>query len=114
MGGRALRLTGATEMPVCATCGNSLLPTDRQPAIRSGEAAYHLRCAPSELLDSAAEEYHAILRKGVRYFLEKYAPAADAEADPANRFLALGRGIEEERERRPKKPSGPPSPSPRA
>jgi hypothetical protein len=87
----------------CAVCGKPLLMGDPRPVLRSGEAHYHLTCAPSAVIEGAAEEYEAILRKGVRYFVEKYTEPTDSASDMGSRFLGLGRAIEVERSRRSNK-----------
>jgi len=87
-------------MEDCATCGRPLGPGDPRPTLRSDGSAFHLSCAPSELVDRASEEYRAIVRKGVRYFVEKYAGTLPTSADASVRFLELGRAIEAERARR--------------
>jgi hypothetical protein len=53
------------------------------------------------LVVSAAEEYRAILRKGVRYFVEKYSVDSVGVADIGARFLVLGQALESEIRRRP-------------
>jgi hypothetical protein len=87
-------------MTSCRGCGQSLSPTAADPALRGGESSYHLRCAPDDLLATAAEEYRAIVRKGVRYFVEKYGGEPLGEGSVAQGFLALGDAVEEERRRR--------------
>ncbi|HTW39257.1 MAG TPA: hypothetical protein VMF04_00100 [Thermoplasmata archaeon] len=85
-------------MTDCVACGQ---PTsDARPSIRAGSLVYHVACAPPELLDAASEEYRAILRKGVRYFLEKYAEPESPATDPGPAFLRLGQAIEAERGKR--------------
>jgi hypothetical protein len=86
----------------CAGCGRPLLLEDPVPALTSGKARYHLTCAPSQVVQAAADEYRAILRKGVRYFIEKYGRSSDSTSDPGAQFLALGRAVEEEHARRTK------------
>lgn len=73
---------------------------DPRPAIRSEGEAYHLACAPPPLLESAAEEYRAIVRKGVRYFVGKYSCEPVEEAQLGERFLELGRALDAESLRR--------------
>jgi hypothetical protein len=87
-------------MSACASCGGALDPTDSRSILRVGTESYHLACAPLEVVDQAAEEYRAILRKGVRYFVEKYSGPVPPTADVGAQFLSLGRSVEEERERR--------------
>jgi hypothetical protein len=87
-------------MVACAACGKPIPPDRSAPAIRSGEAVYHLRCAPGQLIEGASEEYQAILKKGVRYFVEKYSSLPEPSADVGNDFLELGRAFEAEREHR--------------
>jgi hypothetical protein len=85
-------------MDACAVCGQS--PSDTRPAFRSGGSIYHLACAPTDFLESAAEEYRAILRKGIRYFVDKYSVRGSETAEPGPVFAQLGPAIEAERERR--------------
>jgi hypothetical protein len=87
-------------MSVCVACGKPISLDGTQPVLRSADAIYHLTCAPGELLESAGDEYQAILKKGVRYFVEKYSGPAEPPLDPGARFLNLGRAVEAERERR--------------
>jgi hypothetical protein len=92
----------APSLEACSGCGQPLLPTDPRPVLRSTDARYHLTCAPIGVLESAEEEYQAILRKGVRYFVEKYEGSLDLKSDIGTRFLELGRALEQEHERRAK------------
>jgi hypothetical protein len=87
-------------MSGCAGCGRPLQGDPGGPAIRDGGVPYHLACAPVPLLLAASEEYRAIVRKGVRYFLEKYGDGTTEGEDLVRRFLDLGRAVEAERERR--------------
>jgi len=50
-----------------------------------------------ELVELASEEYRAILRKGVRYFLEKYSGPPGTNPDLGVEFLELGKAVEAER-----------------
>ncbi|MFZ3356165.1 MAG: hypothetical protein WA549_05325 [Thermoplasmata archaeon] len=86
-------------MTNCADCG-AVIGSDPRPAIRSGPQSYHLTCAPAALLAEAQDEYEAILRKGVRYFLEKYHVGPTEAAHPGPQFVALGSAIATERTRR--------------
>jgi hypothetical protein len=90
------------QLSDCAVCGQPILVQDAGAALWSGGAPYHLGCAPSEVVENAAEEYQAILRKGVRYFIEKYGGPVDSANDLGRRFLALGQAVEEEQARRTK------------
>jgi len=51
-------------------------------------------------VEQASEEYRAILRKGVRFFLEKYAGSPGTNPDLGVEFLELGKAVEAERARR--------------
>jgi len=84
----------------CAACGRAVGSADEPPPLRSEGRFYHLACAAPELLDQVSEEYRAIVRKGIRYFVDKYAGPDSADSDPAPRFLTIGRAVEEERARR--------------
>jgi hypothetical protein len=85
----------------CAACSAPVADAPGEtPPLRAGSQFYHLACAPAELLDAATDEYRAIVRKGVRYFVEKYGEPASAGSDVGARFVALGRALEGERERR--------------
>jgi hypothetical protein len=86
-------------MTSCAGCAGDVDPHAALPGIRSGSEVYHLACAPTALLDSASEEYRAIVRKGVRYFVEKFGEPPSG-GDLGTRFLDLGRAVEAERVRR--------------
>lgn len=86
-------------MTGCAVCGASVDGAS-SPGFRADGATYHLGCAPIRLIEVASEEYRAIVRKGVRYFVEKYG-AEDSVPDEAGaRFVSLGHAIEAERARR--------------
>jgi hypothetical protein len=84
-----------TECSACRQPG-----TEERPLVRTEALFFHTQCAPRELIESASEEYRAILRKGVRYFVEKYSVDASAQTDPAEEFLRLGNAIEAERSQR--------------
>jgi hypothetical protein len=86
-------------MTNCAECG-AAIDLDARPAIRAGAQCFHLTCAPAALLAGAQEEYEAILRKGVRYFLEKYHPGPLDSTAPGSEFLAFGSALAAERARR--------------
>jgi hypothetical protein len=85
----------------CVACGSPLGGEHESPGIRGPAGAYHLSCAPDHLLRDADEEYAAIVRKGVRYFLEKFGTSSDGATDPGEAFLSLGSAIRRERSRRP-------------
>jgi len=87
-------------MPDCVACGRPVATSDSEPLLRAGAKTYHVACAPMSLVEQASEEYRAILRKGVRYFVEKYWDPAGGHEDLAGEFLALGRALERERDRR--------------
>ena len=87
-------------MTECDECGQELAPTDRCSALRQGTAWYHLACAPRELVATAFEEHQAILRKGIRYFVEKYSAAPADALQLGATFVDLGRALEAERARR--------------
>jgi len=87
-------------MTGCAKCAEAASPAGARSLVRSGDVVYHLECAPPELIESGSEEYRAILRKGVRYFVEKYAVDRPADPELGGRFLELGRALDAERARR--------------
>jgi hypothetical protein len=87
-------------MTVCGACGGPLGPSDSRPAIRGDGVVYHIGCAPSAVVQAVSEEYRAIVRKGVRYFVEKYSESSVGDGEIGVRFLELGRAIEAERSRR--------------
>jgi len=87
-------------MTNCSGCNRPVLSSDAQPALRSGPEEYHLSCAPQAMLEAAAEEYRAIVRKGVRYFVEKYSVGAVETPEVGRRFSELGQAIEAESDRR--------------
>jgi hypothetical protein len=80
--------------------------------VREASGWYHLRCVPGPLLDAACEEYRAILRKGVRYFVEKYAAGPLDGPELGARFLDLGRALKNEQERRAQRSVAPRTGSP--
>ncbi|MFZ0891113.1 MAG: hypothetical protein WB778_08575 [Thermoplasmata archaeon] len=86
-------------MTDCAGCGLAI-DSDLRPAIRSGSQRFHLPCAPAALLAEAQEEYDAILRKGLRYFLEKYHAGPTESKSPGPQFIELGSALAAERTRR--------------
>jgi hypothetical protein len=96
-------------MANCAACGRAVVPSDEISTLRSDAGSFHLACAPNELVERASEEYRAILRKGVRYFVDKYAGFPSPTADLGGQFGDLGRAVEGERERRARSPGSPPS-----
>jgi hypothetical protein len=84
----------------CRSCGAVLSDAPAEPGLRSSEGVYHVRCAPDVLLRDAADEYAAIVRKGVHYFVEKYG-APTTESEPVGeRFVGLGTAVLAETERR--------------
>ena len=85
-------------MAECTSCRRSLASSD--PSLRGSDGTYHLRCAPTPLLDAAAEEHEAIVRKGVRYFVQKYDGSGDTTDDWSARFVALGTALDRERRSR--------------
>ncbi len=85
-------------MPECVGCRQGVAPPD--PALRGPGGSYHLGCAPAPLLEAAIEEHAAIVRKGVRYFVEKYDGSAEAAGDWGARFVALGSALDRERQSR--------------
>jgi hypothetical protein len=87
-------------MTNCPACGGAIDPGGSPPSLRAGEHRYHPSCAPPEVVAAALEEYEAILRKGIRYFVEKYGDTPPSPAELGTRFLNLGRALEAERERR--------------
>jgi hypothetical protein len=99
----------SSQISTCAGCGQPIRSADPWPALWSGGVPYHLACAPSGAIESAAEEYQAILRKGVRYFVDKYGGPSDSAKDIGGRFLTLGRAVEEEQVRRSKSATRPDS-----
>lgn len=92
-------------MARCAECGGPVAPSDPRPSVRSDDTFYHLSCAPKSLVLAVAEEYRAILRKGVRYFVEKYGVTPPGTTDPGTSFVGLGRAVEGELQRREGTPS---------
>jgi hypothetical protein len=96
--------------PECGSCGRPIDAQGREPGLARGEESYHLRCAPIDVVRDATEEWNAIVRKGVRYFIEKYVPAElrhGSELDPNDRsaaygeqFVAVGLALQSEARRR--------------
>ena len=87
-------------MSACGACGRALPTSEDAPTIHGGSGSFHLGCAPPDLVVAASEEYRAIVRKGVRYFVEKYSSSVGEGGDLGARFLDLGRALESERARR--------------
>ncbi|MGA8542242.1 MAG: hypothetical protein WB947_01670 [Thermoplasmata archaeon] len=87
-------------MTGCTGCAGPLPPADSRPTVRFEASVFHIACAPSALLESATEEYRAIVRKGVRYFVEKYSGPSPEGSDVGARFLELGHSLEAEQARR--------------
>lgn len=87
-------------MTACGGCRRELDPATEPQFLRSADRVYHLPCAPAELLAAASEEYRAIVRKGIRYFVDKYEGPGVADPDVARKFLELGRSIDGEIARR--------------
>ena len=94
----------------CSACGKPVGVGGGEPSLRHGQMIYHVRCAPQDVIETVAAEYQAILRKGVRYFVEKYSGSSNPESDLGGQFLALGGAVLEEQLRRearlPPGPSG--------
>jgi hypothetical protein len=96
--------------PECRSCGRPIDADGREPGLARGEESYHLHCAPTDVVRDATEEWNAIVRKGVRYFIEKYVPAELRQAsklDPMDRstaygeqFVAVGLALQSEVRRR--------------
>jgi hypothetical protein len=86
-------------MTTCAVCQLGI-DLEGGFGIRSGDQAFHIGCAPEALLMEACDEYEAIVRKGVRYFVEKYSVGAADPKNAAPRFMQLGAILEAERQRR--------------
>ncbi len=57
----------------CSGCGRAV---EGGEAINIGieEKVFHLSCAPDQLVDDALEEWSAIVKRGVTYFVGKYQP----------------------------------------
>jgi hypothetical protein len=87
-------------MTACRGCGADLGSVRPGIVFRTGDSLYHFPCAPGDLLAAASEEYRAIVRKGVRYFVEKYSTLPQDESSVLQGFLALGDAIDQERGRR--------------
>jgi hypothetical protein len=90
----------ASRRPLCENCGQPILAEGVPPPLRSGGLYYHTPCAPEGLLLEASGEYEAILRKGVRYFVEKFGEPPVPTEGTVRRFVALGEAIQGERDRR--------------
>ncbi len=67
-------------MAVCASCGKAIAASRGGVGIRSKRKAYHISCAPAALLDTAIEEWDAIISRGIEYFEGKYVPAGSPES----------------------------------
>lgn len=88
-------------MSTCASCRRQIVSGRGKVGIRNRGKAYHLSCAPASLLNTAIEEWDAILSRGVEYFVAKYVPA-DArpvgKGGPAvvSRFAEIGEKLKAE------------------
>jgi hypothetical protein len=87
-------------MADCSVCGAPVGGAAGGPGIRAEAEIYHVRCAPDTLLRAAGEEYEAILRKGVSYFVEKYGVAPSDPPRSGAEFLEVGTAVLQERARR--------------
>lgn len=93
-------------MVSCAACGKLISTQERADGIRERDQAYHVSCAPDDLLDDAASEWKAILDRGLTYFVKKY--SVQGRAKPGGRqanvglFAELGKALAEESRRRKK------------
>ncbi len=60
-------------MVKCSGCGKAIEGGD---TINIGleDKTYHIACAPDQLLGDALEEWNAIVKRGVKYFVGKYQP----------------------------------------
>lgn len=87
-------------MAECPHCGAAVTRGEESAALRGPGGVYHLGCTPADLLATAHEEYQAIVRKGVRYFVEKYGLGPATGDGTEARFLALGVAIAREQSRR--------------
>jgi hypothetical protein len=85
-------------MPECTGCRRAVSASE--DTIRGPAGPYHMGCAPNSLVEAAAEEHAAIVRKGVRYFVEKYDGFPSATTDWGPRFVALGTALQRERSSR--------------
>jgi hypothetical protein len=87
-------------MADCAACHRPIRPAEIPPVVRAEGGVYHIGCAPVTLIEASTDEYRAIVRKGIRYFVEKYGEGSVPESDLGRRFLELGIALEAERDRR--------------
>lgn len=101
-------------MDRCAGCGVALSAHPPRPLVRGEGRSFHVGCAPGPLLAGAVEEYRAILRKGVRYFVEKYSVSGDPPTEPGVLFVTLGDALEAEARRRESAKGAPPGAAPKA
>ncbi len=91
-------------MATCASCGKAVGTGRGDSGIRSKGKVYHISCAPATLLDTAVEEWDAIMGRGVEYFGEKYTPAGtgwkrsgkDGETLLLKRFAEFGEKLKRE------------------
>jgi len=84
-------------MVACTACGETL-KSGRGLAIGIDGKTYHAACAPDKLVVDSLEEWNAIVRKGVQYFVGKYLPeetrpakyqALESRADAPARYISL-------------------------
>ena len=110
--------SGGPPMQNCAQCGRAIAEDGLPASVASGTGRFHLACAPDSLLQAVNEEWNAILRKGIRYFVEKYLvvpghpraedtpPSDEALSDLGRRFLNFGAELRRELARRAKTANG--------
>lgn len=87
-------------MVLCASCGREI----STQGLRKRDHAYHLRCAPDDLLSDAGSEWQAIFNRGVTYFVKKYSVRVKRGGRRAcvDAFASMGEAMSAESKRRKK------------
>ena len=94
-------------MVVCTSCGKSISTRGGVDGVRERDQAYHIECAPSDLLGDALSEWNAIYNRGVKYFVKKYsAQGGTGRGDRqghVNLFAEMGKALAAESKKRKKR-----------
>ncbi len=94
-------------MVACKACGKKVATEAGGIGVRERDQAYHIACAPDDLLGDALSEWDAILDRGIKYFVKKYSVTDQKKALKLNRqsysaqFARMGEALKNElRERK--------------
>ncbi len=89
-------------MVVCKACGKKVATEAGGIGVRERDQAYHIACAPDDLLVDALSEWDAILDRGIKYFAKKYSVADQKKTVKLNRqsynaqFTRMGEALKKE------------------